>query len=140
MFLQSSTGANLSSLEIWDLRKPNPAMGQFLDESLASLAIALESRKEELRDCNGELSDLSDTLDHYMDTWYSEISSIPFGNRGSGHARRTAYIVPCPELHPIPYHILKGLIEHSAGKVGLEGLLCLPQPQFFFSLPSAAYI
>jgi hypothetical protein len=114
----------LSSLEDYKL-KPSTAMFQFLDESLKCLAMALESRKEELRNCNGELSDLSDSLDNYMDAWYSDTSSIRLTNGGSRHARRTAYIVPCPEVHPIPYDILRGLIESSAGKVGLKVCICL---------------
>jgi hypothetical protein len=102
-------------------------MSQFLNESLLFLARTLESRKEELRDCNGEMSDLSDSLDKYMDAWYSDMSSISLTNGDSRHARRTAYIVPCPNLHPIPYDILKGLIEHSDGKVGLEVCIHLLQ-------------
>jgi hypothetical protein len=106
-------------------------MRQFLDESLARLAKALEYRKEELRDCNRELSDISDSLDDYMDAWYSDTSSIRSTNGSSRHTRRTAYIVPCPKLHPIPYDILKGLIEHSAGKVGLT--VCIRLLQLHFS-------
>jgi hypothetical protein len=107
-------------------------MIQFLDESLGCLARALESRKEELQDCNGELSDLSESLDNYMDAWYSDnISSIRFANGSSRHARRTAYIVHCPNLHPIPDDILKGLIEDSAGKTGLT--VCIHFLQLDFS-------
>lgn len=120
MFLQDTTSAKSRSLGGYKLAKPNIGMSQFLDEWLPFLATTLESRKEELRDCNGEMSDLSDSLDDYMDAWYSEMSSISLTNNDSLHARRTAYIVPCPNLHPIPYDILKGLIEHSDGKVGLE--------------------
>jgi hypothetical protein len=124
--LQHIASAKLSSLEGYKLM-PNTAIFQFLDESLKCLAMALKSRKEELRNCNGELSDLSDSLDNYMDAWYSDISSIRLANGGSRHARRTAYIVPCPELHPIPYDILRGLIESSAGKVGLKVCIRLLQ-------------
>jgi hypothetical protein len=91
-----------------------------LDESLVSLAAALDLRKEELRDCNGELRDLSESLDGYMNDWYLGTSSIAPPDRASRYARRESYIVPCKELHPIPYDILNGLIKDSAGKVGLE--------------------
>jgi hypothetical protein len=130
MVLQDTTSANPRSLDGYKPAKPNIRMSQFLDESLPFLAITLESRKEELRDCNGEMSDLSDSLDDYMDAWYSEMSSISLANSDSRHTRRTAYIVPCPNLHPIPYDILKGLIEHSDGKVGLEVCTHLLQLDF----------
>src|SRR5947207_8278299 len=120
MFLQDTTSAESRSLGGYKLEKLNIGMSQFFDESLPFLATTLESRKEELRDCNGEMSDLSDSLDNYMDAWYSDMSSIGPTNSDSRNARRTAYIVPCPNLHPIPYDILKGLIEHSDGRVGLE--------------------
>ena len=120
MFLQDTTSAESRSLGDYKLEKLNIGMSQFLDESLPFLATTLESRQEELRDCNGEMGDLSDSLDNYMDAWYADVSSISLTNGDSRNARRTAYIVPCPNLHPIPYDILKGLIEHSDGKVGLE--------------------
>jgi hypothetical protein len=125
--VQDTTSAESRSLGAYELAKPNIGMSQFLNESLLFLARTLESRKEELRDCNGEMSDLSDSLDKYMDAWYSDMSSISLTNGDSRHARRTAYIVPCPNLHPIPYDILKGLIEHSDGKVGLEVCIHLLQ-------------
>ena len=96
----------------------------------------LESRKEDLQDCNGEMSDLADKLDHHMDAWYSEASSISLSDSNSRDARRNAYILDCPDLHPIPYDTLKGLIEHSDGKVGLEvhiDLLHLENLQIFLS-------
>ena len=101
-------------------------MSEFLDQSLPLLANTLKSRKEDLWDCNGEISDLSDRLDEHIDAWYSERSSISLMNNDSRHARRSAYIVLCPNLHPIPYDILKGLIEHSDGKIGLEVHFHLP--------------
>lgn len=109
-----------SSADGYEPKRPDTTMSPLLDESLVSLAAVLESRKEELRDCNGELRDLSESLDDYMDGWYSDTSSIRLADGGSRRARRQAYIVPCEKLHPIPYDILNGLIEHSAGKVGLK--------------------
>ena len=117
-------------MESYELDMPNSIMSEFLDESLVRLAEKLENRKEELRDCNGELSDLSNELDKYLDAWYLDISSLTFANGSSRHSWRTPYIVPCPSLHPIPYDTLKGLIEHSAGKVGLMVRIRLFQLHF----------
>ena len=96
-------------------------MSGFLDEPLALLASSLDARKEDLRDCNGEMSELSDRFAEFMDAWYSERSSdAALTDSKSLHAEGTAYIIPCPDLHPIPYNILKKLIEDSDGKIGLE--------------------
>ena len=54
-----------------------------------------------------------------MDDWFSEVTPVKLTNGISHPIRRTAYIVHCPSLHPIPYDVLKSLIEDSAGKVGL---------------------
>lgn len=118
-------------MEAFRLGKPNSLIIQLLEESLVRLTKILEYRKEELRDCNRELSDISDSLDDCMNAWYSDISSIKFTSDDSRHARSTAFIVPCPNLHPIPYDILRGLIEHSPGKVGLT--VCIRIPQLHFS-------
>jgi hypothetical protein len=102
-----------------------------LSRSLSSFAAILKSRKEELQDCNGELRDLSENLDKYMEEWYPPTSSHSRLDIGSSQPRRAAYIIPCDKLHPISENVLKGLIESSPGKTGME--VC-NYVQFVFSL------
>jgi len=129
-------GARASSIEPY--KKINTALSQFLDDALARLAKTLEYRKEDLRDCNGDLSDISESLDNYMDAWFSDIPSVKFTNGSSHSVRGTAYIVHCPKLHPISYDVLKGLIEHSTGKVGLT--VCIHSPSAFIVLLSVCTV
>ncbi|KAH0565199.1 hypothetical protein GP486_001415, partial [Trichoglossum hirsutum] len=122
LYPQATTSRQSSPTGDHRLRRPITEASLLLDESLVSLAAALSSRKEELRDCNGELRDLSKSLDDYIDDWYSDASSIGPPDHDSRSARREAYIIPCEKLHPIPYDTLNGLIKDSERKVGLERL------------------
>jgi hypothetical protein len=95
-------------------------MNEFLNRSLARYAEVLEIRKGELRDCNGELTSLSENLDACMEAWYSDLSPIEVIDSTSHHVRTAAYILPCPNLHPIPYENLERLIKQSAEQIGLR--------------------
>lgn len=62
-------------------------------------------------DCNGELKDLSNKLEEYLQDWYP--SAYPVGYEGKGiSAKDDFYVIGCPELHPLPAkEILDGLRE-----------------------------
>lgn len=96
--------------------KPSDEMTDFVTKVLDHHQKVLGIRKENLRDCNGDLAELSESLDRYLDDWYSDKVKLSTFRLD----RRSAYIIYCPELHQIPYQMLKNLIEGSSGKVGLE--------------------
>jgi hypothetical protein len=93
----------------------NVEMNDLLTRSLTYFAKILGSRKAELRDCNGELKGLSESLDSYVGAWYSGKPPIE-----DTDPRTASYILHCPELHPLPYENLERLIKQRPPYVGLN--------------------
>lgn len=90
------------------------SVAQYLDGSqgaLKQLQLSLEERASALLDCNGELKDLSNKLEEYLQDWYP--SAYPVGYEGKGISTKDDfYVIGCPELHPLPAkEILDGLRE-----------------------------
>jgi hypothetical protein len=111
---------NQSDLDNYRYGKPNNLMIHFLERSLNSFEVVLRTRQEELLYCNGELGNISDQLNQYMNAWYLNASEIKERDSNSSKPRTNAYIVPCPNVHPIPEDMLESLIEQSSGKIGLK--------------------
>lgn len=134
MFLQNTSRPQSFLAEFSRLGRPDSGMDErLLNESLVHLAKVLKNRKEELRDCNGELYNLSKGLEARMDAWCSEERPIEDTESTSHAAPKTIYILPCPNVHPIRYKHLEKLIEHSGGDAGLK-VGSFPRIQFFSCL------
>jgi hypothetical protein len=114
--LQNISRTHTTAFEFDRLGRFNSDMSSLLDHFLTRLATTLEMRKEELRDCNGEVTALAESLDKYMEAWFA--GQAP-PTTSIDDATKRAFILPCPELHPIPYANLEKLIKQSSGQVGL---------------------
>ena len=90
------------------------SVAQYLDGSqsaLKQLQLTLEERASALLDCNGELRDLSQKLEEYLQDWYPSVYPVAYECKGIS-IKDDFYIIGCPELHPLPAkEMLDGLLD-----------------------------
>jgi hypothetical protein len=126
-YLSNSTLMLVSiPVSIWS-HLPDSSAYRFIDfvtsDNLWKHSTPLSSEKK-LRDCNRELSNLSDKLDECVEDWCEGVSPADSTGSSSLNPRGATYILPCPGVHPISYSNLRILIENSLRKTGLEVRTC----------------
>lgn len=103
---------------------------QYLDGSenaLRHLQLTLNTRTGALLDCNGELEDLSQKLQGYLQDWCPRLYPTGYDSKCIS-VQDDFYVIACPELHALPAKdifnsFVEAIVEEERQEVRLSRIL-----------------
>lgn len=89
----------------------------------AGLVHHLEHRRQKVFDSGNALEKVSSRMENAIRDWTAtsfDLPSSPLAGAASRYTEKMAYILSCPELHPVSYGALEQQIMNSPGEKGLQ--------------------